>query len=308
MLTLTKTEVGPASTVGSEPRTGGLDVAVAHAFRLLKRDPASARAQAEEILKVASGHPAGRLALGAAMLRLGETAEARKVLVSLTRSQPDWGEAHYQLGLALASDRNEAAVASFRRAVALAPGLAEAGLDERQMLAGDFAAADNAYAQQIRASTNDPELMTSAVAMCDGRLDVAERILRRRLASRPTEVAAIRMLAEIGTRLGEYVDAENLLARCLELAPTFAPARHHYAIVLYRQGKVADAAFQVGRLLEADPNNPGYRTLQAAAFAHSGDYDRAIESYEALLAQHPDQPKGLAELWTRAQDGGPAGG
>jgi tetratricopeptide (TPR) repeat protein len=294
MLTLPRITDRPARPAETQPRAGGLDIAIAHAFRLLGRDPASAKIQADEILKVVPGHPAGRLALGAALLRLGETAEAKTVLAALANSQPNWGEAHYQLGLTLASMRDDAAVASFRRAVALAPGMADAwgSLGDELMLAGDYDAADHAYARQIRASTDDPELVNAAAAMCDGRLDIAERVLRRRLMTRPTDVAAIRMLAEIGTRLGEYADAENLLARCLELAPNFTAARHHFAVVLYRQGKVADAAFQVGRLLEADPNNPGYRTLQAAALAQGGDYDRAIEVYEALLAQHPEQPKG----------------
>jgi tetratricopeptide (TPR) repeat protein len=277
----------------AQPRTGAVDVAIAHAFRLLGRDPASARAQAEAILEVVPTYPAGRLALGAALLRLGEAAAARDVLAALASSHPTWGEVHHQLGLALASLRDEGAIETLRRAVALAPVLADAwgALGDELMLAGDFEGADQAYARQIRASTDDPELMRAAVAMCDGRLDVAEPILRRRLTARPTDVAAIRMLAEIGARLGEYADAENLLARCLELAPSFHAARHNYGVVLHRQGKVAEAAAQIARLLAADPHNPGYRTLQAAVLAQAGDYDRAIDAYEALLAQCPDQPK-----------------
>lgn len=277
------------------PKVGALSLALAHAFRLMGRDPASARLQAEEILKVSPGHSGALLAHGAASLRLGDAAAAKAVLAALAKAHPNWAEPHHELGLTLARLGEPAdAIASFRRAVAVKPDMAAAwaSLGDLLTLAGDADGAGQAYARQIQASTRDPELMEAAIALCEGRLDIAETLLRRRLMARPTDVAAIRMLAEIGTRLGQYADAENLLARCLELAPSFAPARHNYAIVLYRQGRAAEAAIQVGRLLEADPNNPGYRNLQAAALAQIGDYGRAIAVYEALLAEHPDQPRG----------------
>jgi tetratricopeptide (TPR) repeat protein len=83
--------------------------------------------------------------------------------------------------------------------------------------------ADAAYAQAIRASLIDPELLRAADALVAGRLAGAERILRARLKRAPTGVAAIRMLAELARRLGRYVHAEKLLARALDLAPASAP-------------------------------------------------------------------------------------
>ncbi len=61
--------------------------------------------------------------------------------------------------------------------------------------------------------------------------------MRGHLKRAPTDVAAIRMLAEVAGRLGRYTDAEHLLVRCLELAPSFRGARYNYAIVLHRQNK-----------------------------------------------------------------------
>ena len=62
-------------------------------------------------------------------------------------------------------------------------------------------------------------LMDAALALCENRIPEAEGALREHLKRHPTDVAAIRMLAEVAARLGRYADAENLLARCLELAP-----------------------------------------------------------------------------------------
>ena len=61
------------------------------------------------------------------------------------------------------------------------------------------------------------------LALCENRIPEAEGVLREHLKRHPTDVAAIRMLAEVAARIGRYADAENLLARCLELAPVSRP-------------------------------------------------------------------------------------
>ena len=164
-------------------------------------------------------------------------------------------------------------------------------LGDQLVLTGDSEGADGAYAQQLRASANDPVLREAAVALCEDRLSVAERLLRERLKRSPTDVAAMRMLAELGTRLGRYRDSEALLARCLELSPSFTGARHNLAIVLYRQQKGAEAIGHIERLMAAEPGEPAYRTLLAACLGLVGEYQRSIDVYEALLARHGAQPR-----------------
>ncbi len=164
---------------------------------------------------------------------------------------------------------------------------------DRLTLAGETAEADLAYAHAIKASTSDPRLMEAAVALSENKLAVAEQLLRQHLKQAPTDVAAIRMLAEVGARLGRYGDAEKLLARALELAPSFEAARHNYAIVLYRQQKASDALREIERLLEHDPSNLGYRNLMAATLARLGEYKRAIPLYIKLVKDLP----GEARVW-----------
>lgn len=156
---------------------------------------------------------------------------------------------------------------------------------------GDAEGAEAAYLRSVRASVADPELVAAAAALCEDRLAVAERILRARLKARPTDVAAIRMLAEVGARLGRYEDSEKLLARCIELAPGFSAARHNYATVLYRQNKPLEAIAQTDRLLQEDPHHPGYMNLKAAALGRIGEYEQAIALYRQVLTAHPAQPK-----------------
>ena len=157
--------------------------------------------------------------------------------------------------------------------------------------AGDVAQADAAYARSIKAATRDPELLQAADALVRGELAVAEPILRGRLRQAPTDVAAIRMLAELASRLGRYGDAEKLLRRALELSPSFRIARHNLALVLHRQGRSPEALEEIATLEAEEPDNAGLANLKAAALGRIGDYGDAIALYEDVLQRQPGQAK-----------------
>lgn len=245
-------------------RTGSVREALGHARLLLRANPSLALEQAQEILKVDPG-------------------EAR---------------AHYLEGQALAHmGRHHEAVVALRRAAEFDPkGPAWRALGDQLTLLEDADGADAAYAQSIKASVHDPQLMQAAVALVEGKLAIAESLLRQHLRTSPTDVAAIRMLAEVGARLGRFEDAEKLLRRCLELAPSFHAARHNYAIVLHRESKSDEALRQLDVLLKAEPDNPSYQFLRAAALARIGEYDDAIAIYRGVLEKHPNSARGWLSL------------
>lgn len=275
-------------------QTASLDVALAHAARLLSTDPALAAEQASEILDAVGDHPMALLLLGVSHAARGNPRRALEILGPLAAAQPQWAKAQLESGLALASlDRSEEAIVALRRAVALKPDLPGAWLALADQLAqcGDSEAADAAYASHIRYSTRDPGLLAAATALCEGRIPEAETLLRAHLKQAPTDVAAIRMLAEVAARLGRDEDADVLLARCLELAPGFHAARQNHALVLNRCNRHAEALAQIERLLEIEPGNPGYRNLKAVILCRIGDYAPAIGIYDTLLAEHPRHAK-----------------
>src|SRR5579863_74672 len=279
----------------AEP-VGTIEVALAHAARLLERDPALAAEQAGEILKAAPGHPPALLVLAIAQRLRGDAAAAHALLAPLVAAQPRWAAARYEYGAALgALGRGDEAVAELRRAVELNPDLPNAwrALADHLGAVGDDAGAEAARARFLKASTRDPRLLAAGAALCENRIPEAEALLRRHLQEHPTDIAALRMLAEVAARIGRYRDAENLLARCLELAPYFHGARQNYAVALHRQGNQAASLPQIERLLEAEPGNPNYRALQAALLAGIGEYARAIAIYELVLKEYPRQ----ARIW-----------
>ena len=279
---------------GAPEAVGTLEIALGRAAQLLASDPALAIEQANEILKVVPGQAAATLILGAANRAAGKLTMALAVLEPLSRAHPAWAGAHYEraLALGLVGERDRA-IAALRRAVELKPGHGDAwrALGDLLVTSGDSAGADAAYANHIRAATRDPRLLEPAAALGEGKIAVAEALLRAHLKQHPTDVAAIRMLAEVAARLGRFGDSETLLLRCLELAPGFHAARHNYAVVLHRQNRPADALREVDRLLEGDPGNAGARNLKAAILARIGEVQQSAEIYGRILEEHPGHPK-----------------
>jgi tetratricopeptide (TPR) repeat protein len=208
--------------------------------------------------------------------------------------QPKAAIVHFEVGLANVSRRNvREAIAALTRTVNLNPKFAAAWreLGDQFILVGDVDAADDAYLNEIRGSVRDPRLSEAATALKNNELGVAEPLLRAFLKDFPVDVHALRMYAEVASRLGRYDDAQKLFARCLQAAPGFLAARHGYAIALHRMNNAPGMLAQAELLLERAPDNPSFRNLKAAALVRVGDSDRAIELYEKLVEDYPDQLK-----------------
>jgi tetratricopeptide (TPR) repeat protein len=283
------------SVNAAEP-TASLEVALARTQRLLAHDPALAEEQAHEILRSVPGQPVALRLLAASHSVRGDPAGAIALLRPLAEAHPQWARVHLDLGLALGQARRGAeALAALQRAVALDPRLPGAwrAIGDHLSAVGDVAGADAAYAQHLLHSPGDPALLAAAGALAEGRIPEAEAQLRAILRRAPTDVAAIRMLAEVAARLGRDEDAEVLLARCIELAPGFHAARQQHALVLNRGNRHAEAMAEVQTLLAADPANPGYRNLKAVILGRVGDYAQAIALYEQLVLEYPRH----APLW-----------
>ena len=294
-ITLGGIVVGQSETAEQRPEVvGTLATALAQAGRMLSARPDLAEVQAREILKIIPRQPDAMLILGRALWSQGDLEGGLRAIRALAAAYPAMAAAQVELGLAMARlGQSRTAIGAISKAAALDPNLPGVwrSLGDAFTLAGDSRGADDAYARHIRASVRDPQLLVAAGALCENKLAVAEKLLREFLKEHPTDVAAIRMLAETGSRLGRYEDAQRLLARCLELAPGFSEARGNYAGVLYRANKPAEALAQTEMLLEQDPRHPGHRNLMAAALARLGESERAIACYESVLKDYPHQPK-----------------
>jgi len=149
------------------------------------------------------------------------------------------------------------------------------------------------FARQMAASARDPDLLRAGQALAANDLPIAESLLRPYLKRRPTDVAAIRMMAELAARIGRLGDSENLLRRAIELAPAFTAARANLATILYKQNKPSEAIAELEAIERQGAANLGHSSLKAAALGRLGGHDEALGLYRLLLDARPDEPK----LW-----------
>ena len=290
-MTLAMTKVTPGVTHSDAVA----DQALVRAIDLLDKQPAEALEVAREVdVAYGGAHPLAPLVMGIAYRLLNDPTASAAVLERLTRAQPKNGVAYYEYGRALAAaGSGEASVSALRRAVELSPDLPGAwrALGDHLMAMGEAEEADAAYAQHVRAATRNPRLMRAAQALYTNEIPTAEALLRAHLREHPSDVAAIRMLAEVAARIGRYADSEELLRGCLRLSPGFVEARAQYATVLNRQGRIVEALAQVDKLLQSDPGNPHHRNLKATILVAIGEYQQAIGLYAHLVEEYPRQAK-----------------
>jgi tetratricopeptide (TPR) repeat protein len=196
----------------------------------------------------------------------------------------------HELGLCLgAAGRGKEAIECLRKAVCLDPSHAGAWrtLGDQLSAAGDDVESRKAYDEHLKASTRHPQLIEATSLLRLNKTGKAERLVRDVLKKDPVDVVAIRMLAEIGIKLGQLADAQNLLERCLELAPDFHLARFAYAGLLMRRNALEESDREVGKLLILEPMNPVYLILKGAILARKGDHLPALQIYERLLGDYP---------------------
>lgn len=267
---------------------------MAHANQLLETDPSLAAEQAKEILTSVPNYPPAELLLAVSQFHQGDLPDALQRLEKIVSAQGKWAAAHFEYALVLAAaGKGDAAISMLEKTLELKPKHTQAWryLADHLMAVGQSDRADDAYAKHIQNSTQDPNLQRAAAAMVEEDIPTAERILKEHLKNTPTDVPAIRMLAEVAVRVGENEAAENLLLRCLELAPSFNPARYNYAVLLHRRNQSVQALEEVERLLKTEPRSPAYRNLCAVLLSRVGEYPRSSQIYKELLDEYPGNSK-----------------
>jgi len=228
---------------------------------------------------------------GVALRRKGEVDEAEPLLRQVTETAPALAPGHLEHGLAMLSQGWLAgARKSLQTAVELQPDLTAAwrALYDVRAAEGDDAGAAEAFRRALNASGPDPALQKALELFSKGHLGIAEGICREYLRNRPMDVNAIRLLAEIGIRLGVIDEAIALLERCLELAPDFNVARSNYATALGRQQRFHDAIDQLEQLERAEPDNISHKVQMAAVLSMAGRFDEAHRKFEEVLQRIPD--------------------
>ncbi len=275
-------------------KSGNLKTALDNAARLLDENPRMAAEQAAEILKVMPDTPGAKHILGVAHRKLGDSKKALAIFEPLSKELPNVPPILHELGMCYgALGRAQEAITILKQAVKADAKYTDAwrSLAEQLSAAGYEVESEKAYEMHLNASASHPDVIKAADCLFKGDTKQAEKLARSVLKKFPTDVTAIRILADVGIKVGHLEEAQNLLERCLELAPTFTLARHNYVIVLFRRQQLEAALTELEKLLAVEPENPNYLILKGTILVRKGDHEQALAIYEALLSEYPDQPK-----------------
>ena len=273
---------------------GDLQTALKNAADLLAHDPRLAEEQVHEILKLHPDTLEAKRILASAYRLQKMPQQGLDVLAPLLAGHGDSPGFLHEIAQCLGGvGRGDDAVSALRRAITIDPKHAPSwqSLGHQLAVAGDQEGSRQAFERHFEISTRHPELVEAVKLLRAGKIGKAERIVRELLKKFPADVTAIRVLADIGIKLGQFKDASHLLERCLELAPDFHAARHSYAMVLMRRQKLEAANHEAEKLLAQEPNNPNFLTLKGSILVRIGEQKEALEIYQKVLTHYPNQAR-----------------
>ncbi len=222
--------------------------------------------------------------------------EAHETLDALLQHAPEFGRAFQEKGhLLVAKGRPGEALRAYELACAANPALPAARPAPGELLveAAGTDAARAARAEAERLAAMPKELFAAWNFIHEGKLLKAENLCRAFLRKTPHHVEAMRLLADIGARLGVLGDAEFLLESALEFEPENVRVRLDYIQVLRKRQKHQAALAAAKALYERDPDNPVYQSHYAVERLQTGDFEGALALFDAILERLPRDPATL---------------
>ena len=262
-------------------QAGQLDAAAAIADDMLASDP-----EDQDALYMS--------AVAARYLRQFQKAADR--LQALKRAAPEYGRAHQEQGhLSKAVGDLDGALTAFTLATRYNPALTASWQAQADLLRarGQSQDAETALAHLQRIRALPRELLAVTNHLYEGRILRAEEIARTFLRKQPQHIEGMRLLADIGTRLGVHEDADFLLETAIELDPENVQLRIDHIQVLRKRQKFEQALSAAKSLLERDPDSPVFQSLFAIESMQAGDYELALATFDQVLKKLPTDPATL---------------
>lgn len=220
----------------------------------------------------------------------GECAAALEVLAKLKALVPEHGRAHQEEGHNYRDmDRADDALQAYSRACRFNPALEASWRGQLDILRrkGYERQAIQVQSQLERLQKMPRPLVAVTDLIAQGKLLKAEELCRQFLIKIPHHVEGMRLLADIGMRLGVLDDAEFLLESARKFAPDNVQIRIDYIQALRKRQKFEQALEQAEDLLKTSPQNPQFQSLYAIESMQTGDYKSAITMFDNVLKRIP---------------------
>ncbi|MDA9592842.1 sulfotransferase [Porticoccaceae bacterium] len=224
---------------------------------------------------------------------LSKHSSALATLEKLKSLVPEHSRAFQETGHVYRAMNNAgAALNAFSRATQINPALAASFRAQIDILtATDRSHLTGQLKQQLESLEALPKPLVAVTDLiAQGKLIKAEQLCKAFMQKVPRNIEGMRLLADIGSRLGVLEDAEFLLESAVEFAPDHTKARIDYIQVLRKRQNYQESLRQAKLLLDADPSNPQFQSVFAVESMQSGDYDTALSMFESILKILPEDP------------------
>ena len=223
----------------------------------------------------------------------GDNQAALDLLARLNDLQPEHGRARQEEGHNYRDLRRiDDALQAYAQATRFNPALEASWRNQAAILEQQGRDAEAAQTRaQLEWLRSLPKPLVAVIDLiAQGRLLKGEDLCRQFLRKVPLHVEGMRLLADIGMRLGVLDDAEKLLESAARIEPDNIAVRIDYIQVLRKRQKFALALEQAKQLVERSPENPQFLSLYAIESMQTGDYDTALAAFDEVLAKVPGDP------------------
>jgi tetratricopeptide (TPR) repeat protein len=205
--------------------------------------------------------------LGIVNTRLGQAEQAVNYHTMAARFDPNFVEAHFNLGNALVEvGRSDEAVASYYKTVELNPGLAEAF---------------NNLGNALNAS---------------GKAEDAIIVFGKALHINSAFAEAHNGLGNALNSLERYDEAIASFQKAVEINPNFIAAHNNLGIALFDSGNLTEAVASYEQALQVNPDYAVAHNNMGIALNEAGEVEAAIQHFESALALNPNYAEAHSNL------------
>ncbi len=231
--------------------------------------------------------PVARLQLVRAFFETKQVAQALREANALSSDQPSNVQAHFSLGILLASEKQyKPAQLELEKADALQPGTFEILFNLGQDLyrGGDLAGAQAVLARALRAKPDSPEtlyLMAQVDVDQSRPLDALDLLIRARKAA-PDNIDIVFLMARISMSQNYFEDAIPLLESGLQSAPRRPDLLAALGESYFMAGKTEKAIEIFNTLIQVEGSARSHAFL-GLSYRNLGRFDEAIQQFQQGL-------------------------
>ncbi len=246
-------------------------------------------------------HVSGWQILGVALMQLGETDEALKILQYAVWMEPGQSQAHYNLGVVLRNaGRLEEAISCFQQALEIRPAQFEAHYNLGITLSelGDFPAAEHSLREALALKTNDVDTLNNLgiVLHEQGCLEQAEAVFQQGLAHHPEHVASWNNLGLTLKHLGRMKAAVTAFRQSIALQPDYLSAYDNLGLLLIKMRRTEEAEQCFQQMLTFAEDTPEIYCGLGSLYQTRGEMQQAVANFRRALELAPHHATAYSSL------------